>query len=191
MGRAELRARATQIHIAVREHFRGHGKSANKCRVPTHPDDVRATRDLARWLHAFEQLASMQLSQVPRVQQINARVGNCDEMAFHAALLARESGLSAQLWGLRDSATGMGLHTICLVAPPGAKDQAGGEWVIDPWAGIVDRAANYGVRMQQKMEKWAEEGKHIYCFRRKVWLKATDPRWLDAVLNARAVRINA
>lgn len=132
----------------------------------------------------------MQLSKVPMIHLINARVGNCDEMALYALMRARASGLSAQLLGLRDANTGMGLHTVCVVSAPGPNQRRGRKWVIDPWAGIVTRAPNYGVRMQQQMEKWAAQGKHIYCFRRRVWMKATDPRWLDAVLRARAVPIN-
>jgi len=189
IGPRALTTAALLVYESVRSHYRGHAKSGNKLRTAFSAADQRALADYARWQRAADLLYRLHTEGAPIQQTIHARVGNCDDMASHAALLAREAGLRATLWGMWDAQGNAGYHCFCVVSAPGedaaslhAEAHGGGiSLVIDPWAGIIDRVQNYGVRMDAKMHKWAREGKQIFCANLGGWIDATDHRWLDVV----------
>ena len=189
MGPAELTSTALVVYERVRRHYRGKAKSGNKLRVSSDPANQRARADYERWRRAAALLAPLHAARAPMQDLMEAGVGNCDDMASHAALLAREAGLKATLWGMWDAQGNAGYHCFCVVSAPGETGSPfeggavrhGVNLVLDPWSGVIDRVENYGPRMAAKMHKWAREGKQIHCANLGGWIAATDPRWLDVV----------
>ena len=189
MGPAQLTSTALVVYEQVRSHYQGKAKSGNKLRVSSDPANQRALADYERWQRAADLLAPLHAAGAPIQDLMEAGVGNCDDLAGHAALLAREAGLKATLWGMWDAQGNAGYHCFCVVSAPGETGSPfeggaarhGVNLVLDPWSGVIDRVENYGPRMAAKMHKWAREGKQIHCANLGGWIAATDPRWLDVV----------
>jgi len=186
MSEAELTRLANSVYEKVRGHYQHQPKSSNKRRFPP-VDPARAMADFARWRKARGLIQGLRAAEAPIQQFIERGVGNCGVMACHALLEAREAGLTATLWGLKDAAGRDADHVFCLVCRPGENaapadvelGRPGTGVIIDPWAGVVARADHYGEQMKQKMQKWAGENKKILRHADLGgWVNATDPDWL-------------
>lgn len=67
-------------------------------------------------------------------------------------------------------------------------DQA---WVVDPWAGITCRAADYPAQFKARMQEWSQSGRRILISDggtppRSVWSDPMDPRWISATVDGEA-----
>ena len=194
----DLNRVASTVYEEVRRHYSHQLKSSNKLRLPNQPNQ-RSIEDLARWKEALPLLPTLRLDAASKTEAcIKRGIGNCGEMAKHAVLVARAAGLTATLWCLQDAQGGAADHLFCLVCGPGEEaappdvelGRRGTGVILDPWAGIIDRAHNYSGRMNQKMEKWASVGKKIYSLQHSAWIEATHPDWLKIFNAPKCIKVD-
>ena len=194
----DLNRAASMVYEEVRRHYSHQLKSSNKLRLPNQPNQ-RSIEDLARWKEALPLLPTLRLDAASKTEAcIKRGIGNCGEMAKHAVLVARAAGLTATLWCLQDAQGGAADHLFCLVCGPGEDavppdvdlGRRGTGVILDPWAGIIDRAHNYSGRINQKMEKWASVGKKIYSLQHSAWIEATHPDWLKLFNAPRCMKMD-
>ncbi|NNA96074.1 hypothetical protein [Pseudomonas gessardii] len=118
--------------------------------------------------------------------------GNCDQMAKVAVDTINASGGSARIAQVKG-------HTFAIVGgPPGqprSKGFVGPEWddawVVDPWAGITCRAADYPAAFKARMQEWSQSGRRILISDggtppRSVWSDPMEPRWISATVDGEA-----
>lgn len=118
--------------------------------------------------------------------------GNCDQMAKVAVDTINASGGDARIAQVKG-------HTFAVVGgPPGqprSKGFVGPEWdqawVVDPWAGITCRAADYPAQFKARMQEWSQSGRRILISDggtppRSVWSDPMDPRWISATVDGEA-----
>ncbi len=176
---------ARMSYVKVRNRFRKQGiKSGNKVRVDDEESKARQWRAADYVLNIQKAIWESGVFPYDFTLAMEMGAGNCGEMSGIAAqMINRNGGYAAQY-----RVDNKGTHAFTLVGqtPAGAVDHVAfsdykGCWVVDPWAGIVCKAANYVEEFRRKMNLWARNGKYI--LNHGEWIFANDPAWLNAVVN--------
>jgi hypothetical protein len=189
---------ADQVSARVRAYFKDGNKSSNKQRFAIAPDDLRAEVDaLRRWLAELS-LSPMQWCRRPLTEVLAQKTGNCTEMTYMAAHLARGMGVRAEVWGFKER-NNLFSHVFCVIGElKGCETQTSfgvsitskadfsdckDVWIADPWAGICCTGAEYDAAFNAKMRRWAAQNKQIWG--PTGWISATSDDWLGSTLGAR------
>lgn len=174
---------------AVEEQFQATGiRSANQ-QVPGLPAEVvrsQTATEMVGWL--YTRTGAPNYSQMV----LKTGAGNCDQMAKVAVDTINASGGNARIAQVKG-------HTFAVVGgPPGqprSKGFTGPEWdeawVVDPWAGISCKAADYPAQFKARMQEWSQSGRRILISDggtppRSVWSDPMEPRWIRATVDGEA-----
>ncbi len=174
---------------AVDEQFKATGiRSANQ-QVPGLAGEVtrnQTASEMVGWL--YTRTGAPNYSEMV----LKTGAGNCDQMAKVAVDTINASGGSARIAQVKG-------HTFAVVGgPPGqprSKGFVGPEWdeawVVDPWAGITCRAADYPAQFKARMQEWSLSGRRILISDgatppSSVWSDPMEPRWITATVDGEA-----
>lgn len=183
------RVYAQEARAAVDEQFQATGiRSANQ-QVPGLAGEVvrsETATQMVGWLYTRTGAANYS------EMVLKTGAGNCDQMAKVAVDTINASGGSARIAQVKG-------HTFAIVGgPPGqprSKGFVGPEWddawVVDPWAGITCRAADYPAAFKARMQEWSQSGRRILISDagtppRSVWSDPMEPRWISATVDGEA-----
>lgn len=197
---------ALRIHREIRAYFKGQFKSGNKGYPLTRggadlePGSKTPAARLARerkraagqgLLMELQGSYTDILEQGVRVlnQSSRGRVGNCTEMAYAAAYLARCYGTGVPWIGCIGKP---GDHVFCILGTATAPNftrvqdmflDYRGAWVIDPWANTCCLLRDYAQQFIQRMNKWTAEGKRIWDYDKESWVTPSSPAYLNGFLS--------
>lgn len=174
---------------AVDEQFKATGiRSANQ-QVPGLAGEVtrnQTASEMVGWL--YTRTGAPNYSEMV----LKTGAGNCDQMAKVAVDTINASGGNARIAQVKG-------HTFAVVGgPPGqprSKGFVGPEWdeawVVDPWAGITCRAADYPAQFKARMQEWSLSGRRILISDgatppSSVWSDPMEPRWITATVDGEA-----
>ena len=174
---------------AVDEQFQATGiRSANQ-QVPGLAGEVARSNtatEMVGWL--YTRTGSSNYSEVV----LKTGAGNCDQMAKVAVDTINASGGHGRIAQVKG-------HTFAIIGgPPGqprSKGFVGPEWddawVVDPWAGITCRAADYPALFKARMQEWSQSGRRILISDgatppSSVWSDPMEPRWIAATVDGEA-----
>jgi hypothetical protein len=155
-----------KILQAVRQSYATGHKSSNKLYNISKSDQTKLyTRDENRTI-ADILIKAMRAGTIPK----DTKAGNCEEMAREAQRLTTQAGHTA----LIGNVTKPGDHAFCVVDytpgnnPAHVNDMintnAPNAWIIDPWMNISCKFTDYPAMAEQKLAKWANDGKDIIFF---------------------------
>lgn len=201
------------VYKATRDHFKsgvGSGrkdgalKSSNKRYAPNSPIAKRAERE-SRRLYSFVTL--QQTIGAWLEKRIEQRVGQCSDMAGLAVLLARNLGLTANMWKFGDA---IDPHVFCVVGlVPSQEDasrpadrldehgrwQAPGLQVVDAWASVRCPGGYFLEKFKDKMKYWnlpdklKQVGMMLDDKGSSAWFSPMSERWAKATFEGPVTKV--
>jgi hypothetical protein len=174
---------------AVDDQFQATGiRSANQ-QMPAQPGERfrgEAAGETVGWL--YTRIGAPNYSEIV----LKTGAGNCDQMAKVAVDTINASGGHARIAQVPG-------HTFGIVGGPLGQPKTKGfrepewadAWIVDPWAGITCRAADYPAQFKARMQEWSREGRRILISDGNtpptfVWSDPMAPQWIGTTVGVEA-----